>query len=310
VRACAPRLSWRRKAAITIIRPTIAGSLAACCEIASFAAGPQTVDGGPPGPVNQYAAHVVVRSGTDGDRLRNRIDSCVATQCRDGRETPRKVESLHAPCVEKNPMPRRDVPPDGTCNDIAGRKLGAGGPGHEAIAMSVDQDRAFSTHGLTDELQWRGLAVERRRMELDKFKIGHDGAGARCEREALAKGSSRIGPMQKQTSDAAGRDDDTIGGKKHGSSTGMAKKAHHCIVFDDQALCRGSLDHRDRRRRADLADQGLNDVPACCITPGMDDPAARMRGLEAEDDLAAGIPIENDAESRQLFDRGGRRGED
>jgi hypothetical protein len=276
----------------------------------SFAAGPQTVEGGPPGPVNQYAAHVVVRSGTDWDWLRNRIDSCIATKCRDGREPPRKVESLHAPCVEKNSMPRRHVPPDGTCHDIAGRKLGAWDTGHEAIAIPIDQDRAFSAYGLTNELQWRGLAVERRRMKLDKFKIGHDGAGACCEREALAKGSSRICPMQKQTSDATGRDDDTIGGKEHGSRAGMAEKTHHCIVFDDQAPCRGSLDHRDRRRLADLADQGSNNVPACCITPGMDDPAARMRGLEAEDDLAAGIPIEKDAEPRQLFDRGGRCGED
>jgi hypothetical protein len=82
-------------------------------------------------------------------------------------------------------------------------------------------------------------------MELDKFKIGHDGAGAGCERETLAKGSSRIRPMQKQTSDATGCDDDTVGGKEHGSRAGTAKKTHHCIVLDDQALGRGSLDHRD-----------------------------------------------------------------
>ncbi len=173
------------------------------------------------------------------------------------------------------------MPPDGTCNDIAGRKLRAGDTRHEAIAISIDQDRAFSAYGLTDELQWRGLAVERRRMELDKFKIGHDGAGACCEREALAKGSSRICPMLKQTSNATGRDDDAVGGKEPRSRAGMAKKTHHCIVLDDQALCRGSLDHRDRRRLTNPADQSSNNVPACCITPGMDDPAARMRGLEA-----------------------------
>jgi hypothetical protein len=42
----------------------------------------------------------------------------------------------------------------------------------------------------------------------------------------------------------------------------------------------------------------------------MHDPAARMRGLEAEGYLVTAIPIENYAEPHQLFDRAGRRGED
>jgi len=44
--------------------------------------------------------------------------------------------------------------------------------------------------------------VECRRGELDEFKIGHRRAGPRREREALAKGSGRICPVQEQSADA------------------------------------------------------------------------------------------------------------
>ena len=83
------------------------------------------------------------------------------------------------------------------------------------------------------------------------------------QREALANGSGRIRSMQKQTSDAASRDDDTICGKKYGPPTGVAEQTCHRIIFDHQALRRSRLYHRDRRRLVDLAGQGPDDAPAC-----------------------------------------------
>lgn len=202
------------------------------------------------------------------------------------------------------------MPPDGSGDDIAGRKFGTGHVSHETIAVLVDEDRTFAAYRLADELEREGSVVQRRRMELNKLQIGHDRAGACRECEALAKGSGWIRPMQKQTTNAAGRDDDPIGGKKHRPPAGISENTRHRIVFDHQALRRGCLYDRDGRRLAGLAGQGPNDVPAGRVTPGMDDPAARMRGLEAEGYVVAGIPVENDAEPHQLLDRGGRSGED
>src|SRR3984957_4866493 len=58
-----------------------------------FATGPESLDGSPSASVDGYAAHVVVRGRTNRDGLRDRINSCFTAQCRDGRETPRKVQS-------------------------------------------------------------------------------------------------------------------------------------------------------------------------------------------------------------------------
>ena len=236
IRACAPRLSSRRSAAITIIRPTMSrvacglsrdckrqenaggraqpftvaqhagrarqdrpnrSRIAACAYIrdrrhsqrltrivrgnilrdpaaahrrleqrvagkpvcamqagaGGFAACPETVDRSPSGLIHQYAAHVIMRSRTNRDRLRNRIDSGFPAKRRDRRKTPREVEPLHIPRVEERAMSLRHVPPDRPRNDIAGSELGAGHVSHEAIAVFVDENSAFAAHGFAHELQ-------------------------------------------------------------------------------------------------------------------------------------------------------------
>ena len=72
--------------------------------------------------------------------------------------------------------------PDGARDDIARRKLRAGRIRHETIAVFVDESRTFAAHRFADQFQREGAGIERGRMKLDKFKIGHSGAGARRER--------------------------------------------------------------------------------------------------------------------------------
>ena len=143
-------------------------------------------------------------------------------------------------------MSLRHLPPDRPRNDIARSELGAGHVSHEAIAVFVDEHSAFAAHGFADELQRTAVAVERRRVELDEFEIAHDGAGARGECQSLAERSRRIGAVQEQAADAAGRDDDAIGREQHGPLFGLAEQPGHRIVFDDQAARRDGLDDRDR----------------------------------------------------------------
>ena len=48
-------------------------------------------------------------------------------------------------------------------------------------------------------------------MKLDEFEIGQLRAGARRQRQALAEAAGRIGAVEKQSADAAGRDHDATG---------------------------------------------------------------------------------------------------
>ena len=88
--------------------------------------------------------------------------------------------------IEEDPVAGGDVCGHGARDDIARRKLGADTPGHEALARFVDEDRAFAAHGLGDERQRDRADVERGRMKLDEFEIGHDRAGARRQRQPFA----------------------------------------------------------------------------------------------------------------------------
>ena len=71
-------------------------------------------------------------------------------------------------------------------------------------------------------------------MELDELEITHDRAGPRCEGEALTEGARRIGAVQEQAADAAGRDDDAIGRKQHLAAFALGEQSRHRIVLDDQ----------------------------------------------------------------------------
>ena len=208
-------------------------------------------------------------------------------------------------------MSGRHMPPDRARDDIAGRKLGAGHVGHEAIAALVDEDRAFAAHRLADEFQRKGSAVERRRMELNEFEIGHDRAGARREREALAKGSGRIGAMQEQPADAAGRDDDAIGGEKHRPArrSGREHLSPHCLRRSGAARWSPRITviegvSQTLRARARMMSRPVASPPAWTIRR-RECAASRPSAM-----LPLGIAIESHAEPHQLFDRGRRRGED
>ena len=81
--------------------------------------------------------------------------------------------------------------PDRARDDVARRQLRAGRVQHEALAGLVDEHGAFAAHGFADQRRRPRRAVERGRVELHEFEIGEFGAGARGEREALARNCRR-----------------------------------------------------------------------------------------------------------------------
>ncbi len=103
-----------------------------------LAASPKTLDRCTPGKIDRDAAHVIMRRRADRNRLGDRIDSGGVTKAGDCRKAARKIEVRHVPRVEKNPVARRQVPPDRARDNIARRKFGAGHAGHEAMASLVD----------------------------------------------------------------------------------------------------------------------------------------------------------------------------
>ena len=78
-------------------------------------------------------------------------------------------------------------------------------------------------------------------MELHEFEIAQRGAGARGDREALAKGAGGIGAVGEKPADAAGRDDDAIACATGRAAAAFGDEARDFAVFDLKAPRRQSL---------------------------------------------------------------------
>ena len=273
-------------------------------------ASPETFDRCTPGKIDRDAAHVVMRRRADWNRLGDRIDSGGVAKAGDRRKAARKIEVRHVPRVEKNPVARRQVPPDRARDNIARCKLGAGHADHEAMASLVDEDRPFAAHGLADELKRRRNAIERGRMKLDKFEIGHGHARLRREGQPFTPRSSRISAMLEQAADAASRDDGALRSENHRSASAFGDNSCHGVIFDEQPPRRETFDHGDGGRFARKTGQGPHDFASAAIAAGMNDPPARMRGFEAKNKFAFAVAIERHAAPDQFADRCRRGFED
>ena len=108
-------------------------------------------------------------------------------------------------------MPFGAATPDRAGDDVAGREFGAGLIRHEALAGLVDQGCAVAANGLGDQRHRARRPVERGRMKLDELEVRKLRTRARRQRQPLAEAAGRIGAVEKQSADAAGRDHDAAG---------------------------------------------------------------------------------------------------
>ena len=108
-------------------------------------------------------------------------------------------------------MPCRAAAPDRARDDVARREFGAGLVRHETLAGVVDQDRAVAAHGFGQQRHRARRPVEGGRVKLDELEIGELCARTRRQRQPLAEAAGRVGAVEKQTADAAGRDHDAAG---------------------------------------------------------------------------------------------------
>ena len=201
------------------------------------------------------------------------------------------------------------VAPDRARNDVAGGEFGAGLVRHEALAGLVDQGRAVAADSLGEQRHRARRPVERGRMKLDEFEIRKLRARARRQRQALTEAAGRIGAVEKQPADAAGRDHDAAGIDHQRAVLVHGEHALDGIVLDDQPSRLDTLEQRDRRTFAHRRDQRAHDLAAGAVAGGVNDPVAAVGGLEAEPPAAIRPPVEGDAKPGEMFDRS-RRGID
>src|ERR1700733_1894995 len=98
--------------------------------------------------------------------------------------------------------------------------------------------------------------------------------------------------MQKEAADPARGDHDAVRFQEHGAIETRGNEACYGTVFDAQATRAEAFDQADRGRRADRPRQGADDLAPGCVTAGMDDALASMRGLEPQQQGAVRAAIE------------------
>ncbi len=125
--------------------------------------------------------------------------------------------------------------PDGAGNDIARRKFRSRDTGHEALAIFIDKDRAFTAHRFADEAELRAGCVQRGRMELHEFHITQRCAGAGGDGEALTPGNRRDSCHVRKPADAAGRDHHPTRAKENAATRAFGHQPRNRAVFDTQA---------------------------------------------------------------------------
>ncbi len=182
------------------------------------------VERGAAARVDGDAAHVIVRGRRDRDRLRRRIDAGGDAACIDRREIARRN------CAPSASRASRNAPRPAAISANTPRATMSRGASsaermlrqHEALALGVDQRRAFAAQRFGRERRRIAADHDRGRVELHEFRIGDDGAGARGDRQPEPAGLRRIGRHGIEMPDAAGRQHHRARGDVHGLCRGVA----------------------------------------------------------------------------------------
>ena len=107
--------------------------------------------------------------------------------------------------IEKRAAAACDLAEHGAGHDVARPELGVFvHRAHEALAASVDEQRAFAAQRLGRERRGVAADIDGGRMELDELRIGDHGAGASGDGDTFAARLARIGGDGVDLAGAAG----------------------------------------------------------------------------------------------------------
>ena len=239
------------------------------------------------------------------NQIHRRIDAAGATNRKDARKALLEIPAQH-PRVEPD-VPASDfLSEDFAGDDIARCQLGQPMPlEHEPLSFLIQQDRAFSTHGLGDELQRILRRIEGGRMELHEFHVGEPDSPTMRNRETISRGNLRIGRVAVDLPATARCQHRCIGDDLHRLSCDRRLDPEHHSVFGDQIENARFLQHLDPRRLLDALDQSARDLGTGLIAVRVDDSPARVGSFAAEFEIPSRLQIELRPRGRQFADTRG-----
>ena len=260
-----------------------------------LADGPQARHAGATARIGGDAAHVVVRRRRDRDQLARRIDAGLLAQREHGGEGRRRSASpMAARQSRKAPRPAATSVNTARATTSRGASSARGSScRHEAFAGRIDQRRAFAAQRFRRQRRRIEADVDGGGMELHELGVGDHGAGARRHGDGLAARVRRVGRDRVEAADAARRQNYGAGGEVLVDLLAGGAGAHEAHAFDaavgdDQLVGLVAFEHADRRRRAHLGDQRVENGGAGAVAGNVHDAAARVRRLLAQREGAVG----------------------
>ena len=208
--------------------------------------------------------------------------------------------------IEEGAPSRRDLLEHAAGDDIARAQLGAWiDARHEALALRVDEDRAFAAQCLRGERGRVGTNVDRCRMELDELGIADDRAGARRHGDRFTARVRRVGRHGIKRADAAGREHDRAGREEFIGAVAEGRGAHqthagNAAIDRYELIGLVAFEHADRWGRAHSCNQRPHDLGARAIAGDMHDTAPGVRRLAAEQEPAVGVAVERNAVADEI----------
>ena len=156
--------------------------------------------------VHRDATHMIMRGRRHRDWLSRRVNAGGDATGIDGGEFLGEMPAECGGSVEERAVAGGNFREYAARHHVAGREFGKRMPRlHEALALVVDQGRAFTAQRFGRQRRRIAADHDRGGMKLHEFRIGDHGTGARGDRKPEATGLGRIGRHRIEMPDAAGR---------------------------------------------------------------------------------------------------------
>ena len=254
--------------------------------------------------VSQHTTHDVVRSRSDGNRLRCPVDPGLAHESVDrGESGGESARASEAGGVEQHgPAPlRRHGGGDRSGDDVARSELSTGiHVEHEAAALLVAQDGTLAAHGFGDE----PAAGEHGGMELHELEVGDGGAGAVRQHDARADRGGRIRGVWVERSGTASGQHDGVCLERLDSMRPVDDNPGDAGVRGLDARDDAALTHQNPAIAQPVAQRGDDDRPGR-VAPGVQHAGSGVRRFQSSGERAVGVAVERRTPRQEFGDSGG-----
>ena len=211
--------------------------------------GVEAGDGRLPVEIRHDAAHLVVGGRRDGHAAREQVGAGLAQTGDDVGEAARDRGRGRGPRSRGRRCAALELRVDGAGHDVARGQVALRVDAlHDATAVPGDQGRALAAQRLgQQEAVARRAGRERGRVELHELHVGHPGAGAVGQGDAVSGGAGRVGGAGPERAGAPGREDRGPGAQLEDLVAVQGERAAARLAVGDQPEHRRPLQHRDAR---------------------------------------------------------------